>query len=212
MIKWKSIAAIAVMTVLAASPAVEAGKRSDRAVEDSVITASATLNHEEADMLVFMREEEKLARDVYRVLYEQWNKPIFTNISASEQRHMDAVLGRIEFYHLTDPVIDDSTGAFVDTHLAEAYLTLTDWGMKSLQDGLMVGAYIEELDILDLEEAIELSRHEDCDSVYEELMRGSRNHLRAFVGELEAMGVVYEAQLMEQEDVDTIVDSPMERG
>ena len=207
---YQKLAAMAVVMVVAMSPAVEAGKAKGKLEVDSM--QATLLSQEEADGLVFMREEEKLARDVYRVMYDQWGKPIFTNISDSEQNHMDAVLERLNYYNIPDPVVDDSTGAFVNTGLSEAYLSLTEWGMESLKDALMVGGYIEELDILDLEEIIEHTHHADIVATYEELLRGSRNHLRAFVGTLESMGVVYEAQLMDQEDVDEIVDSPMERG
>ncbi len=43
-------------------------------------------------------------------------------------------------------------------------------------------------------------------------MRGSRNHPRAFVGQIEGLGIVYEAQLMSQEEVDEIIDSAVERA
>ena len=205
---YKNLAAMAVVMAVAMSPVAEAGK--GKLKVDTMTTS--TLTQEEMDGLVFMREEEKLARDVYRVMYDQWGKAIFTNISSSEQSHMDAVLARLNYYYIPDPVVDDATGAFVNTGLAEAYLALTEWGMQSYKDGLMVGGYIEELDILDLEEVIEESHQEDIIEIYEELLRGSRNHLRAFAGALEDRGIVYKAQLMEQEDVDEILDSPMERG
>ena len=167
---------------------------------------------EEMDMLTFMREEEKLARDVYRVMFEQWGIRAFRNISKSEEEHMEALAGQLSYYQVPDPIIDDATGAFVDTGLATAYLELTEWGMKSMEDALMVGGYIEELDILDLQHSIAVSTHADLIRVYEELMRGSRNHLRAFVGQIETLGIVYEAQLMDQQEVDDIVNAPLERG
>lgn len=212
MYKCKFLAAgAAIVFVLAFSPVAQAGKVNMNGGK-SPATVTSSLSIEEAETLSFMREEEKLARDVYRVLFDQWGQRIFSNISDSEQNHMDAMLAMINLYRLSDPVVDDSTGAFVDTDLAEAYLSLTEWGMKSIEDALRVGAYIEELDMIDLEHAIEESGEDTLDAAYEELMRGSRNHLRAFVGALEALGIVYEAELMDQEDVDTIVDSAIERG
>jgi hypothetical protein len=203
---YKNLTALTVVAVLAMSPAVEAGKDTGRGGPGMNVAVSMSLSQEEMSNLEFMREEEKLARDVYRVLYDQWGKPVFSNISSSEQSHMDALLGKINFYRLSDPVVDDSTGAFVNTDLAGAYLSLTGWGMTSLEDALRVGAYIEELDILDLQHAIEGSSHADLDATYEKLMRGSRNHMRAFVGAIENMGITYTAKLMDQPDVDEIVD------
>ena len=40
---------------------------------------TTALSDAEAATLVFMREEEKLARDVYITLYDQWEHPVFNN-------------------------------------------------------------------------------------------------------------------------------------
>ncbi|WP_457673151.1 DUF2202 domain-containing protein [Thiolapillus sp.] len=172
----------------------------------------APLSEAEAATLTFMREEEKLARDVYITLHEIWGSGIFSNISRSEQRHMDTMASQLEKYGLPDPVTDDTVGVFGNPALAALYDELVARGEASLEEALHVGGYIEELDIGDLEEAIAESTHADVIRAYENLMRGSRNHLRAFVGQIEAMGVVYEAQVLSQDEVDAIVNSPMERG
>ena len=96
--------------------------------------------------------------------------------------------------------------------LSTLYRALIERGNVSLEEALHVGGYIEELDIGDLEEAIAESSHADVVQAYENLERGSRNHLRAFVGQIENLGIVYEAQLMSQEEVDAIVNSATERG
>lgn len=170
------------------------------------------LTDAEAATLVFMREEEKLARDVYITLFDRWQNPVFGNISGAEQRHMDSMKNQISKYGLIDPVTDDAVGVFQNEELAALYQELVDRGNVSLEEALYVGGYIEELDIGDLEEAIEESAHSDITRAYENLERGSRNHLRAFVGQIENLGIVYEAQLMPQEAVDAIVNTATERG
>lgn len=182
------------------------------ALAPTAVHARATLDEAEAATLQFMREEEKLARDVYRTLYAAWGKPIFANISESEQVHTDKVASLIEKYRVHDPVEDDTTGVFVNDELRELYHDLVERGEVSLVDALMAGAFIEEADMHDLHEAIEETDNPDIDKVYENLLRGSRNHLRAFVGAIESLGVVYEAQLLAPEEVDAIVDSDIERG
>ncbi|WP_456407186.1 DUF2202 domain-containing protein [Thiolapillus sp.] len=175
-------------------------------------TITAELSDAEATTLLFMREEEKLARDVYNTLFDQWEHPVFNNISGSEQRHMDSMKNMIDKYGLVDPVVDDTVGVFQNEGLAEVYERLIERGSASLEEALHVGGFIEELDISDLEDAIDESTHADVTRAYENLERGSRNHLRAFVGQIENLGIVYEAQLMPQEEVDEIVNSAMERG
>ncbi len=196
------------VAVLGAPLAALAGKGMGRQAAD----VSATLDADEIADLLYMREEEKLARDVYRTLYELWALPVFDNISESEQVHTTSVEDMLEKYDVPDPVADDSTGVFVNQDLANLYQVLiTEGGMSSLQ-ALYVGAAIEELDMLDLQHAIDTTDNDDIRQLYENLMSGSRNHLRAFVGQIEDLGIVYEAQYLTQEEVDSIVDSPVERG
>jgi len=162
--------------------------------------------------LYFMREEEKLARDSYLVLGAEYGLAIFDNISESEQRHMDALKKLIDKYGLTDPVKDESViGGFVDPELQELFEFLMIWGHQSLKDSLYVGAAIEETDIEDIWHAIERADHEDIIDTYESLLCGSRNHLRAFVGQIESRGDVYEPIILSDAELAAIVDTPMER-
>jgi len=171
------------------------------------------LNDEEMAGIQFMSEEEKLARDVYRVMYDAWGMRIFNNITQSEQTHMDALLILIEKYNLEDPVVNDSTGAFTNSDLQELYDGLMAQGSQSLIEGLKVGAAIEEIDILDLQREIEANTgNEDIVFVYENLMKGSRNHLRGFVRNLSRQGVTYAPQFLSEEAYLTIINSDWETG
>jgi len=173
---------------------------------------ASSLDATETENLIYMREEEKLARDVYITLYQTWSLPVFDNIAASEETHTTKVEDMLEKYRVTDPVVDETVGVFVDPHLASLYTTLVEQGSASSLAALYVGAAIEEIDMIDLQEAIDASDNADIRQLYENLMSGSRNHLRAFVGQIEDLGIVYEAQYLSQEEVDAIVDSPVERG
>lgn len=203
-----TILAVAVLGTPLAAMAGGKGMGMGRQVAD----AQSSLDASEIADLEYMREEEKLARDVYVTLYGLWGLPVFDNISESEQVHTTRVEDMIEKYDLVDPVVDDTTGVFVNPHLAELYeMLITEGGISSLK-ALYVGAAIEELDMIDLQHAIEATDNADIQRLYENLMSGSRNHLRAFVSQIENLGIVYEAQQLPQEEVDSIVDSPVERG
>lgn len=148
-------------------------------------SAVAELTETEAQNITYMRLEEKLARDVYLTLAELYDCPVFTNIAAAEQRHMDAVGLLITKYGLEDPIVDDTVGAFADlesveTDFAAAFVELTEKGAASLLEALAVGVYIEETDIADLERALDATDKADLEWVFENLLRGSNNHLRAF--------------------------------
>lgn len=177
-------------------------------------TAANTLplSVQEEEDLLFMREEEKLARDTYLTLYEQWEMTIFSNIASSEQMHMNAILKLIRKYDLEDPAADTAIGEFTNSYLQTLYDTLIAKGEQSGLDALEVGAIIEETDMRDIKEAIDNSLKEDIDVVYESLLCGSRNHLRSFVQNIEALtGEAYIAQVLEQSEVDEILAAPMEK-
>ncbi|MEZ4708831.1 MAG: DUF2202 domain-containing protein [Caldilineaceae bacterium] len=185
---------------------------------DSLATALASittgaLTDAEADGLLFMREEEKLAYDVYVTLGAQWDLPIFNNISASETTHTDAVKTLLDRYNLDDPAADNAVGVFENPDLQALYSDLVAQGSQSLTDALIVGATIEDLDIVDLQTRIAQTERPDIQLVYENLMKGSRNHLRAFASTLSRQaGEMYQPQYLEQAAYDAIVNSEIERG
>lgn len=161
--------------------------------------------------LIHMREEEKMARDVYFVLGMQWNAGVF-NITNAEQVHMDAMKNMLDRFGLTDPIVDDTVGVFPTPAFAELYLFLLDLGADSVVDAYKVGALIEELDLVDLRIAVLHVQDPVLLNAYEELMRGTRNHLRAFAAKIYAAGETYEAQYLTQEEFDAIANSDNEPG
>jgi hypothetical protein len=162
--------------------------------------ATTDLSEAEAEGLSFMREEEKLARDVYLMLYEQWGIRIFQNIAKAEETHMSAVAGLLERYGIPDPAADTAVGVFTNPELQALYDQLMEEGSQSLADALRVGALVEEVDIIDLEDYIDQTDNEDMLLVYQNLLKGSYNHLRAFTSTLEKQtGEIYQLQLLESE-------------
>ncbi|WP_297127015.1 DUF2202 domain-containing protein [Thermococcus sp.] len=198
--------------------AVKVGSEGNTSIDTQVLKQyidsipAEQLTEEEKQGLLWMREEEKLARDVYLTLYEKWKLPIFQNIAKSEQTHMDSVKLLLEKYDLPDPVADEAVGKFSNPELQKLYNELVEKGSKSEIDALEVGAMIEELDIVDLQKWISKTDKQDIITVYENLMKGSRNHLRSFVSQLEKYGVTYEPQYLSKEEYEQIINSPMETG
>ncbi len=109
------------------------------------------LSQEEADGIIFMRQEEKVARDVYTILGQTWNLKIFENIKMAEQKHMDAVQRLIIKYNLTDPVISDEVGVFADPAFQQMFDEFVLQGQQSITEAMLVGQTIEEDDIAALE-------------------------------------------------------------
>ena len=175
-------------------------------------TFEGSLTAEEISALNYMREEEKLARDVYTELYEKWGQQIFLNISQSEQNHMNSVLELLDGYGLPDPASSEA-GKFSDPKLQELYTELVAAGVNSLPDALKVGAAIEEIDILDLESRLAQSTNMDVIHVFENLKAGSLNHLSAFTSNLARQtGEAYTPQYMSLDAYNAIISTQNEAG
>ena len=197
----------------------EAGKNRGGAEESLTSTESADL--------LFMREEEKLARDVYDELYEHYKNKgiellIFARIAESEQEHMDAMLKVLDKYGIDDPAEGMSRGEFENATLKTLYLNMvsdSDANSTVLNEpvtggkvnelaALQVGAWIEERDMLDIMHAISNTNKADIVQVYTNLLCGSRSHLRAFVAQIGADN--YEAQILVAADEIAVSTTPEE--
>ena len=167
---------------------------------------------DEEATLIFMREEEKLARDVYLGMADEWGLSIFENIAESEQRHMDAVLELLDDRGIGDPVGDNPFGVFSDDSLQVLYEELIARGAESPDEALLVGATIEDLDIRDLRSAIAASSDGDVERVLGNLERASRNHLRAFSRQLDKHGIPYTPEYMDPGEYESVLASLSGRG
>jgi hypothetical protein len=131
--------------------------------------------------LIHMREEEKLARDVYIAMYAKWNTKVFQNISSSEQTHMNALLNLLNLFAIADPVGNNGPGVFTDPNLQSLYNTLIEKGNISKLEAFKVGIDIEQLDISDLKHQInDVTTNTNLLRVYNNLLLGSYSHLEAF--------------------------------
>lgn len=210
------------LTLLLASAALVSGCKADNStqpetntkntlvlVNDSVDCAFITfptgeITSEEVDMVKHMREEEKLARDVYTTLSAQYRLPVFLNISKSEQRHMDLVLCLLNHYNIADPASAEM-GVFNNPELQEMYNSLIAQGSVSLIDALKVGATIEDLDISDLNQYTQQTENEAIIAVFDILNCGSSNHMRAFSKQLTKNNIEYVPQSISQNEYDAII-------
>jgi hypothetical protein len=185
-------------------------------VREGAATLSVTTDDLSADEiagLLFMREEEKLAHDVYVALDARWGALVFNNIVPSEAQHTEAVRQLILSHGLPDPAATTPPGVFVNSDLQQLYDALVALGQPSLIDALKVGCLIEEKDIIDIEEKKQQVLDEpDIVRVYDNLLCGSRNHLRAFNQALVAAGGAYDQpQFLTLADWTAIADSAQER-
>jgi len=223
-----------VIAAAAGSVIAKGGRIADRDsadTTDSTVTDGVVLDYNEQTHLAFMREEEKLARDVYMKLGGMYpDHPIFGKIDDSEQRHTDAVKAMIEKYGLEDPNTNDNVGVYTGEdygwYFTEKFNLLVERASISELEALYVGAFIEELDMMDINQCPQVivdtenginditecgriyTDNADVSNLYASLLDGSDSHLEGYVKNIESyIGEGnYQAQVLTQEQVDEILD------
>lgn len=168
------------------------------------------LSKQEIEDLQFLKEEEKMARDVYLFSYDLYGQNIFKNISNSEQSHMNSVTTILEKYGIEDLSLE-GRGSFSNKVLQNLYDDLTTLASESLEGALIAGATIEDFDINDINNFIENTRFQDVEDMYALLNCGSRNHLRAYSNNLEKLGISYIPQFLSLNEYNEIVNSDNEK-
>ncbi len=172
------------------------------------------LTDDEKQDVIYMLEEEKMARDVYIALGEKWNSQVFQNINASEERHYSSMLQMAKKYDLDIPlsVANDVKGKFENRNLQKLYDELIATGNTSLTSALIVGAKIEEIDIDDLNKAIANTNNSEIVALYTPLLQASENHLRSFTKNLGKQGVDYKPVVLKKKQFKAIVEGSTNKG
>lgn len=172
----------------------------------------AGLTQTEIDGLVYMREEEKLAHDVYATFADQWGLTPFSRIASSEQMHTDSIKTLLDRYGIADPASSE-VGVFTNPDLQALYDDLIAKGSASAAEALKVGGLIEEVDLHDLDARIAANDQADIATVYANLRSASEMHLRAFATSYQSTtGTAYTAQVLNADAVATILSGANGHG
>lgn len=161
------------------------------------------LSTQEKEALLFMLEEEKMARDVYTSLYEKWESRIFNNIAQSEKSHLAAVSNILDYYDIEHEIL--GYGEFNNESIKSLYDLLILNGNQNILTAYTVGASIEDLDIYDLQQALNDVEKDNITKLFESLQCGSRNHLRAFTNVIENLDGTYIPQHITPSEYESIL-------
>ena len=182
----------------------------DLSQDDTIdLQDNITISQKDADALLFILGEEKLARDTYEFLDKTWGLNQFANIKKSEQTHIDAIENLLKQNEISYTILPE--GVFSNDELQAHYNTFKVDGVKSVIDALKIGATIEDLDIKDLEDFVLETENAQIINVYQSLQCGSRNHLRSFMNGLDKNGGTYTPQFITQDEFNSIVNSSNEQ-
>ena len=200
------------------------------AAATGAVDSTASLDFNEQTHLVFICEEEKLARDVYRVLGRRFPElGVFADMEAGQEHSRCAVLELLRKYRVSIPSVNDNVGVFswgiYGRYFMEKYLVLTNQGSVSPLNALYVGAFMEELNIQEITSCpkaiVDISNgigeasacgmrytdNPDVLQIYDALLEDARKHLRLLVHgiELQTGEGKYQAQVLQQNEVDEIL-------
>jgi hypothetical protein len=167
-----------------------------------------SLSEADKAALLFMFEEEKLARDTYVFLNDLWSINQFANIQKSEEKHMNAVENLLVQNNIEYTIFP--IGEFKNQDLQNFYNQFVINGAFSKANAFHIGATIEDLDIKDLQAYLDITTHPDLIAVFESLQCGSRNHLKSFVLGIENGGNIYTPQFLTQVEYDNIIQDNRE--
>lgn len=183
-------------------------KESDHHTVDFSSYEISVLTEDEKTAIIHMREEEKLARDVYQTLGKTTDSKVFQNIPKSEGRHMDVFDQLIDRYGLKDPVKDESVvGTFTDPLFTDLFAKLTEKGKLSDADAFEVGAMVEDINMANLMKYGMATEKADLKLAYDTLLVQSKNHMSAFVRQLDRLGKTFEPTHINAQQLSEAVDA-----
>ena len=174
---------------------------------DSVLISP--LEQKDKEALLFMLEEEKLARDTYTYIDNLWSINQFANIKKSEQNHINAISTLLTKSNVEHTVLP--AGVFANQDLQNLYNQFVIDGAISVSKALQIGATIEDLDIVDLEKYKKNTTNSAIINVYNNLLCGSRNHIRSFVKAIINNGDSYTPQYLTQTKYNSIITASQEQ-
>ncbi len=159
------------------NPSIDAQPADSSFREDAV---TREISETEKEEVLFLWEEEKLARDIYNQMFKKYGKNIFKNIAGSEQQHLTSVKKILDKYNLSTPVSSSDVGTFKNPEIIGLYQDLMARGNNSLYDAYRVGLDIELMDIEDLTRRIDSATDPSLKVIYQNLLEASYNHKAAF--------------------------------
>ncbi|HQR25629.1 MAG TPA: DUF2202 domain-containing protein [Nocardioides sp.] len=181
------LASAAVLAVLAGGAAVATSGLTRAPVPGAASTTDSAVL---AERLAFNREEERMARDLYRFFARRYdNARPFGMIARSEQQHFTAVGVLLARYGVADPSAGLPAGSYADPTVQQLYDGWKKQGTVSLRSAFRAGQELEKRDIADLEATLAQVGEPDVQTVLGHLLAASRMHLRAFTAALVGGGV-----------------------
>lgn len=192
--------------------------------------SAGKLDFNEQTHLVFICEEEKLARDVYHLFDRRFpDLGVFAELEAGKESSRCAVEKLLRQYRVSIPRVNENVGVFswgiYGRYFTEKFLVVSNQGSMNPLSALYAGAFLEELNILDIEQCpkvivdidngikdaascgMQYTDNPAIRAAYDELLAESRRHLRILVNNIEQRTGPgsYRAQLLKPDELASVL-------
>jgi len=172
--------------------------------------STADLTADEIEFVYAVREDEKVARDLYTLFFEKYSLKVFSTIAKSESNHMRAVEILLDYYEIDFP-IPGAYGVFEDSARQTIYDSLVIKGSTALE-GFRVMAQMEEECVISYRNVLADITNSNIKIVIENLGKASENHFKAAIRQVTALGGTYSPKYMTQEEYNAIIAKGFEQG
>jgi len=173
--------------------------------EQIMASRAEPLGADEQRDLQRIREQRKLARDLYWDLAKHWGSLVLVRLGAAEQAHLNALDTLLDHYDLSDPVAGPAVGESGDPKFHALHAQIVEVGHRSEMAASQAGLLVEEMSLSDLAAARARTRRPEIAAVYDDLLRDSRNHLRALFRQMQRFEGEYVPQSLSLSDFEAIV-------
>ncbi|NTV17903.1 MAG: DUF2202 domain-containing protein [Bacteroidales bacterium] len=172
--------------------------------------STADLTADEIEFIYAVREDEKVARDLYFSFFGTFGLKPFENIGKAEDNHIKATEKLFDYYEIDYPALSEN-GKFENAIRQKLFDSLLLKGTPELE-AFKVMAMLEESNIVEYGEVLKTIANPNIKIVIENLARASANHFKAAIRQITALGGTYTPALMTQEQYKAVIAIGFEKG
>lgn len=176
-----------------------------------VLNVTDPLTADEIEFLFAMREDEKMAKDLYTAFGAQYPTAVqFSRIATAEATHVAAIETMLTYYEVSFPALTPA-GVFADAEKQAQYDAFLAQG-TTIQGAFEVMALLEEENIAAYKAVEATATNANIKLILANMVRASSNHLKAAVRQLTILGITYTPTHLDQATFDEVISSAFAQG
>lgn len=176
-----------------------------------VLDATSPLTADEIEFLYAMREDEKLARDLYAYFWTRYpTAPQIQRISKAEESHIAAIETVLDYYEISYPAMS-APGVFEDSTRQALYDELA-LKSETMLEAFQTMAFVEDRDLFAYKMVQSQITNANLSLLIENMIKASTNHLKAAIRQIFVRDGSYTSIYLSAEEYDAIIKLPFQNG